>query len=137
VALKIRTYRIGTPRKAGEGLRIGTVRYLPRGVRKEDYASKGYFDVWFPLLSPSKELVASAHSDQKKSDKWFPRFEQRFRREMTSDTNARQAVKLIAELARTTSISIGCYCPNESLCHRSVLLQMIREAGANSNWPQK
>ena len=33
--LKLTTYRVGSPRKRGEGLRIGTIREWPRGLEKQ------------------------------------------------------------------------------------------------------
>ena len=122
--LKLRTYQIGTPRKRGEGLRIGTVRYLPRGVRKRDYARLDYFDVWFPAAAPSRELVSWLRADVEK--RW-DRFVGRYRNEMKR-AEARQAIKLLAEVAKRTPISIGCYCTNEHRCHRSILRKLIEEA---------
>jgi uncharacterized protein YeaO (DUF488 family) len=37
---------------------------------------------------------------------------------------------LLAALSRTTDFSVGCYCAEESRCHRSVLRDLLREAGA-------
>jgi uncharacterized protein YeaO (DUF488 family) len=122
--LKLRTYQIGTPRLRGEGLRIGTVRYLPRGVRKQDYARLDYFDVWFPAAAPSRELVSWLRADVEK--RW-DRFVGRYRNEMKR-VEARQAIKLLAEVAKHTPISIGCYCTDENHCHRSILRKLIEEA---------
>jgi uncharacterized protein YeaO (DUF488 family)/predicted nucleic acid-binding protein len=119
------TFRIGSPRRPGEGLRVGTVRFLPRGVKKEDYARLDYFDVWFPLLSPSSELLKWLKSREWSSEqvRWS-KFRERYVAEMKK-TDARQAIKLLAELARATPLSIGCYCENESACHRSILRDLI------------
>ena len=124
------TFRIGTPRKPREGLRVGTVRFLPRGVKKEDYARLDYFDVWFPLLAPSSELLKWMKGREWPSEqvRWS-KFKERYTSEMKK-TDARQAIKLLAELARTTQLSIGCYCENESFCHRSILRELI-EVGAD------
>ena len=43
--MSIRVVRLGSPRDASEGLRLGTVRRPPRGVKKEDYAKGNYYDV--------------------------------------------------------------------------------------------
>jgi hypothetical protein len=59
---KIRTYQVGSERKRGEGLRIGMMRYWPRGVKKEDAAEK-HLDVWFPLLAPSRGLIQWYRAD--------------------------------------------------------------------------
>src|SRR5215470_4528402 len=123
----IRTFRIGTPRRRGEGLRIGTVRFLPRGVTKREYLKGDYFDVWFPTVSPSRGLVRWVKSRQ-----WNPavqrRFAERYRREMRVP-DAAHAIDLLAAVARRTPISIGCYCEDEQRCHRSLLLALVREHG--------
>ena len=124
----LRTFRVGTPREAGEGLRIGAVRFLPRGVKKEDYARLDYFDVWFPLLAPSSELLGWLKSRDWPSEKIrWSKLETRYLAEMNK-TDARQAIKLLAELSRTTRLSIGCYCEDESACHRSILRKLIERA---------
>lgn len=124
----ISTYRLGTPRKAGEGLRLGTVRYLPRGVRKEDYARRDYFDVWLPGLAPSRELVGRARPGE-----WTAaerdRFFRAYARELKGDTEKRQLLVALALLSERTDLSVGCYCEDEASCHRSVLIRLIREAG--------
>ena len=120
---RLTTVQLGSPRKRGEGLRIGTVRFLPRGVRKEDYAELNYFDVWLPQLAPSRELL----SQFKKSSISVRTFFARYRREMNS-TEARQLIQLLAEVAQRTPIAVGCYCEDESKCHRSVLGKLIRLA---------
>ena len=117
-------YRLGTPRPKGDTtLRVGTVRFLPRGVRREDYAAQGYMDVWFPLLAPSRELM----NEVKSGAITFPVFFRRYRKEMSA-TDARQAIELLARLSLRTPIAIGCYCEDESRCHRSALAALIREA---------
>jgi hypothetical protein len=55
--MTIRVVRLGTPRAAGEGLRIGTVRRPPRGVPRAQFASGNWYDVWLPLLAPSAATV--------------------------------------------------------------------------------
>jgi uncharacterized protein YeaO (DUF488 family) len=126
--IKLGIFRAGTPRKPKEGLRIGTVRYLPRGVKKEDYARLDYFDVWLPLLAPSTDLLKWIKAEEWRSDKIrWSKFRERYVSEM-SKTDARQAIKLLAELARSTPLSIGCYCEDESFCHRSILRELIRNA---------
>jgi uncharacterized protein YeaO (DUF488 family) len=124
------TFRVGSPRQAGEGLRVGTVRFLPRGVKKEDYSRLDYFDVWFPLLAPSSELLKWLKSRNWPSEqiRWS-KFRERYLAEMKK-TDARQAIKLLSELARATPLSIGCYCENESACHRSILRELIEDAVA-------
>ncbi|HEU4389019.1 MAG TPA: DUF488 family protein [Blastocatellia bacterium] len=130
--LKLRAYRIGSPRVRGEGLRIGTVRLLPRGVKKTEYASQGYFDVWFPTVAPSRKLLDWIHRQGR--DKWSL-FCHRYEREMKAGTDSRQAVKLLAELAKISPIAVGCYCEDEAYCHRTVLVKLIKDASSNPAWP--
>ncbi len=125
--MAIRSFRIGTPRPRGEGLRVGAVRFLPRGVQKKDYARLDYFDVWLPLLSPSRKLFAWALKGaglERDPELFFARYA----REMTANTDARQTIALLAALGRRTAIAVGCYCADESRCHRSALLQLLRAA---------
>ena len=121
---KIRTYQVGLERKRGEGLRIGVMRYWPRGVKKEDAAEK-HLDVWFPLLAPSRELIQWYRADP--TGKRWEQFAKRYKREMQG-TDSRQAIQLLAKLAERTPISIGCTCDDETHCHRSVLRKLIEEA---------
>jgi uncharacterized protein YeaO (DUF488 family) len=125
---KLRTFGIGTARKRSEGIRVGTVRYLPRGVRKEEYAKRDLFDVWFPLLAPSKELIRRLKSSEITTSRWSE-FAKSYERELMRNVDARQALVLLGELAKRTPIAIGCYCADESRCHRSVLRVLISKAG--------
>jgi uncharacterized protein YeaO (DUF488 family) len=122
MALKLRTFRIGQPPKRGEGIRLGVVRFLPRGVKKEYYRQRGFFDLWFPALAPSQALL-------KKRDAGLL---QRYRSELLSSSESRQTLLFLAEVAKKTPLAIGCYCSDESRCHRSVLASLIREAAGGS-----
>jgi uncharacterized protein YeaO (DUF488 family) len=125
--LHLSTFRCGSPRKEGEGLRIGTFRYLPRGVRKEDYAKKDYFDVWLPTVAPSRETLRSFKS-KGIDEKTWGQLVQRYTSEMRKSTESRQTILLLAEMAKETPIAVGCYCADENFCHRSVLKRLIEEA---------
>ncbi len=125
--LRLRTYRIGSPRSPGEGLRIGCVRFLPRGVKKEDYARLDYFDVWFPVVAPGADLLRDFKSEGLNEKSWA-RFKRRYIAGIRKNAEARGAVKLLAEVARKTPIAIGCYCKEERFCHRSILKELIEEA---------
>lgn len=125
--MAIAIVRLGTPRKRGEGLRIGTVRRPPRGVPKADFAKLDYYDVWFPNLSPSAELVAEAlHAAD---DKAWAAFRRKFRHEMSAPDRSRE-LDVLAALSHHTNLSVGCYCEDESRCHRSVLRELLLERGA-------
>jgi uncharacterized protein YeaO (DUF488 family) len=126
--VSIRVVRLGTPRRAGEGLRLGTVRRPPRGVRKEDYARRDYFDVWLPELAPSAPLVSFALSRPFTPARWKS-YAARYRREMRAPT-AQRLLRLLAALSASADFSIGCYCPDESRCHRSLLRELLIENGA-------
>jgi len=126
--MSVRIVRLGTPRHAKEGLRIGTVRRLPRGVRKEDYASQNWFDVWYPELSPSAGLVKKAQAAQTAAD--WAKFEKAFLSEMNRP-EPRRTLDLLAALSHQANFSVGCYCENEARCHRSVLRGLLAERGAD------
>ena len=125
--MTISIVRLGTPRLPHEGLRIGTVRRLPRGVRKERYAADNWFDVWYPELAPSAELVAKAHMAT--SDKDWAKFVRAFRSEMAAP-GPRRTLDLLAALSHQADFSLGCYCADEAHCHRSVLRELLTERSA-------
>jgi len=126
--MSTRVVRLGTRRDPAEGLRIGTVRRPPRGVRKEDYATRNYFDVWLPELAPSVPLVSWALSKPFTPQRWAA-FERRYRREMRQPA-ARRLIALLAALSSQTNFSVGCYCEDENQCHRSLLKKLLIEHGA-------
>jgi uncharacterized protein YeaO (DUF488 family) len=125
--MPIRIVRLGSPRKKGEGLRIGTVRRPPRGVPKREWAARDFYDVWLPDAAPSQKLVKAAQSAG--SDAAWRAFDRRYRAEMSRPEKAR-LLDLLAALSRRTSFSVGCYCADESRCHRSVLRELLAERGA-------
>jgi uncharacterized protein YeaO (DUF488 family) len=125
--MAISIVRLGTPRAKGEGLRIGTVRRPPRGVPKAEHASRDFYDVWLPELSPSEELVKSASAAS--TDAEWKSFVRRFRAELAKPDRAR-LLDLLVALSPTTPLAIGCYCEDESRCHRSVLRELLLERGA-------
>lgn len=125
--MTVRIVRLGSDRSPDEGLRIGTVRRPPRGVRKSEYASKNFYDIWLPTLAPSAGLVKLAQGA--KSEREWNRFMKKYRAEMaTPETKA--ALDLLAALSHQTDFSVGCYCPDESRCHRSVLRALLLARGA-------
>lgn len=125
--MAIRVVRLGTKRARGEGLRIGTVRRPPRGVRKSKYASENWYDVWFPNLSPSPETIQMARGDT--TDREWAAFARKYRAEMATPENSR-TLDLLAAMSHHANFSVGCYCENESRCHRSVLRRLLKERGA-------
>jgi uncharacterized protein YeaO (DUF488 family) len=126
--MAIQIVRLGTPRAAGEGLRLGTVRRPPRGVRKEDYARLDYYDLWLPDLAPSAELVKLALAEPFDPKRWET-FVKRYRREMR-EPSAERLLALLAAMSRQTDFSVGCYCENADRCHRSILRDLLVEHGA-------
>jgi uncharacterized protein YeaO (DUF488 family) len=127
--MSLRVVRLGTPRVEGEGLRLGTVRRPPRGVKKEDYARLNYYDVWIPDLAPSQELVSRALSETMTDQQWAG-WARSYRAEM-KETKTQRLLALLAALSHQTDFSVGCYCENEQRCHRSVLREILREHGAD------
>lgn len=126
--MAIRIVRLGTPRSANEGLRIGTVRKPPRGVRKKDYAARDYFDVWLPDIAPSTELLGLALSAPLTGQHWT-KFASRYRREM-QEPGQQRMLELLARLSHQTNFSVGCYCEHEDRCHRSILRELLIKHGA-------
>jgi len=125
--MAIRILRLGSRRGVDEGLRIGTVRHPPRGVRKEDYASKDIYDLWFPNLSPSAALLKWI--SPLKDEKSWGVFKRKFRAEMKAP-EARRDLDLLAALSHQTNFAIGCYCEDEARCHRSILREFLEKRGA-------
>src|SRR5689334_19829916 len=119
--------QLGTPRRPDEGVRLGTVRRPPRGVPKADFARLDYYDVWFPNLSPSAELVHEAL--RAADEREWAAFCRKFRREMRDPERSRE-LDVLAALSHHVNLSLGCYCEDESRCHRSVLRELLKERGA-------
>ena len=120
--------RLGSPRVLNEGLRIGTVRRPPRGVRQTEWATRDYFDVWLPELAPSEPLRAWALSEPFTPKRWSI-YRRRYLSEMRRP-EAQRLLNLLAALSKQTDLSIGCYCEDESHCHRSLLRELLGERGA-------
>jgi len=126
--MPIRVVRLGTPRSPDEGLRLGTVRRPPRGVKKSDFARRDWYDVWVPDLAPSAQLVSWALADPWTDERW-KRYTREYLREMKQPA-VQRLITLLAAMSRDTSFSVGCYCENESRCHRALLKGLLRDAGA-------
>jgi len=125
--MALRIVRLGSPRVRGEGLRIGTVRRPPRGVPKSRHAKDDWYDVWLPDVAPSQELVRAALAGE--SDAEWKTFVKKYTAELKRPEPSR-LLDLLAALSHATNISIGCYCEDESRCHRSVLRLALAERGA-------
>lgn len=126
--MSVRVVRLGSPRLPGEGLRIGTVRRPPRGVPRTRYASGDWYDVWYPELAPSATLLRLARQAAGEGD--WQRFRTRYRAEMNRPA-PRRTLTLLAALSHQADFSVGCYCTDEARCHRSVLRELLGEAGAD------
>jgi len=128
--MPIRIVRLGSPRERGEGLRIGTVRRPPRGVPKSQYAARNFFDVWLPLLAPSADAVRAARLAV--DERGWRTFARTYRTQMAKP-ESRAVLDLLAALSHRTALSVGCYCADESRCHRSLLRQLLCDRGADVN----
>lgn len=132
--MAVRIVRLGSPRKPGEGLRLGTVRRPPRGVPKAEFAKRNFYDVWLPSLSPTEPLIqqvlGSRDLTPEKQQRAWRAFERKFRAAMKQPDTSR-LLDLIAGLSHQTSLSLGCYCAEESRCHRSILRKLLEERGAD------
>lgn len=126
--MTLRVVRLGSPRVTGEGLRIGTVRRPPRGVPRSEFASGNWYDVWLPLLAPSEATRKMGRAA--KGDASWRRFARRYRTEMTRP-EAKQTIALLAALSHVADFSVGCYCEDESRCHRSLLRELLIAGGAH------
>ena len=126
--MPVTVVRLGSPRHGGEGLRLGTVRRPPRGVKKSEYASLDYYDVWVPELAPSADLLAWAMAGAWTEGRWKT-FERRYRAEMRGPST-RRLLELLTALSGTANFSVGCYCEDGTRCHRRVLARLFEEAGA-------
>ncbi|MDH3318711.1 MAG: DUF488 family protein [Betaproteobacteria bacterium] len=125
--MTIRVVRLGTARAANEGLRIGTVRRPPRGVPKSKSASGNWYDVWLPNLSPTPATVKLGLTAG--TARQWQAFAKRYRAEMARPDNSR-VLDLLAALSHAADLSVGCYCEEESRCHRSILRALLVERGA-------
>jgi uncharacterized protein YeaO (DUF488 family) len=125
--MTVRVVRLGTARSHGEGLRIGTVRRPPRGVPKSERGTQNWYDVWFPELAPSTQAVKLAQAAA--TERQWASFVKKYRAEMAAP-DKRRILDLLAAMSRQSNFSIGCYCEEESRCHRSVLRALLEERGA-------
>jgi uncharacterized protein YeaO (DUF488 family) len=125
--MAVRIVRLGSPRALDEGLRLGTVRRPPRGVPKAEFASQNWYDLWFPNLAPSVETMKLGQ--QATTPAQWQVFVRRYRAEMAEPEHA-HAITLLAALSKQTNFSVGCYCEQESHCHRSVLRELLAAQGA-------
>lgn len=125
--MAVRIVRLGSPRGAGEGTRIGTVRRPPRGVPKAQFAAQNWYDVWFPTLAPSVETMKAGQAAATPTA--WAAFSRRYRKEMTAP-DAAHALDLLAALSKSTNFSVGCYCEEEDHCHRSILRELLADRGA-------
>jgi uncharacterized protein YeaO (DUF488 family) len=125
--MSIRIVRLGTPRAPGEGLRLGTVRRPPRGVPRDRFAKDDWYDVWFPTLAPSLPVMKEALAA--KTDKAWATFVRKYRAEMARP-EAAHALDLLAALSQHSNFSVGCYCEDESHCHRGLLRELLAKRGA-------
>lgn len=126
--MAIRVVRFGSPRAPEEGVRLGTVRRPPRGVRKEEYAARDFYDVWLPELAPSAPLLTFALAEPFTLKRWAE-YDRRYRTEM-SKSGAQHLIATLAALSAQTNFAVGCYCENEHYCHRSILKELLTDAGA-------
>jgi len=126
--MTIRVVRLGTPRANGEGTRIGTVRRPPRGVAKSEYSTGNWYDVWLPNLAPTADSVKAALAAT--SPAQWSAFARKYRAEMAKPEN-RRVIELLAALSHHANFSVGCYCADESRCHRSILRALLAESGAS------
>ncbi len=125
--MSVRIVRLGTARAINEGVRLGTVRRPPRGVPKADFARRNWYDVWFPVLAPSAAIMKLGLAAE--TDRQWTAFARKYRAEMTAPA-ASQSLDVLAALSHHANFSVGCYCEDESRCHRSLLRELLLARGA-------
>jgi uncharacterized protein YeaO (DUF488 family) len=123
----IRVVRLGSAREPDEGVRIGTVRRPPRGVPRSEFAAQNWYDVWFPVLSPSPETMKLGQAAETPAQ--WAAFARKYRAEM-AEPDAAHAIELLSALSHRTNLAVGCYCENEDRCHRSLLKVLLQDRGA-------
>ena len=128
--MPIRVVKLGTPRAPDEGPRLGTVRRPPRGVKKQDYAARDYYDAWLPELAPSAQLLSWFRHKQPIPDADWETFAKRYRAEMTAP-DAQHLIAMLAILSKSSNFTIGCYCDDPQRCHRVILEELLRRQGAD------
>ena len=125
--MTVRIVRLGSPRAAREGVRLGTVRRPPRGVPKADFAKRDWYDVWYPLLAPSITTMKLGQAAD--SERQWKSFARKYRAEMAAPATS-QSLDVLAALSHEANFSVGCYCENEARCHRSLLRELLLARGA-------
>ncbi len=123
--MTINTFRYGDPPRPGDGLRIGTTRLPPRGVPRSRWQSDGYFDVWFPVVAPSRALLRRVKREALADPAVYRAFCKSYEKELLGNADTRQALELLAALSSRMPISVGCYCEVEQRCHRAHLRKLI------------
>ncbi len=125
--MPVRVVMLGSPRAKGEGVRIGTVRRPPRGVPRDQFASRDFYDVWFPSLSPTEPLLKATFPVR--DERAWKTFKRKFLAELKQPAPRRE-LELLAALSHQASFSVGCYCEDEAHCHRSILRELLQQMGA-------
>lgn len=119
----VRTFRISEHAEPVDSFKVATTRRPPRGVRKSRWISDGYFDCWLQILAPSEPLRKSVMAGE-----LAPQiFERRYRAEMNHPPQ-QQAIALLAGIAARMPIYLGCFCEDESHCHRRILRGLVESA---------
>jgi len=96
-------------------------------VPKSRFAADDWYDVWFPNLAPSLSTMKLALSAA--SAKEWAAFARKYHAEMKKP-DASRSLDLLAVLSQHADFSVGCYCEDESRCHRSLLRALLAERGA-------
>lgn len=125
--MTLRVVRLGSPRVPQEGTRLGTVRRPPRGVPRAEFARRNWYDVWFPVLAPSVATMKLGLNAE--NDRQWAAFSRKYRAEMSAAAPS-QSLDVLAALSHHANFSVGCYCEDESRCHRSLLRELLLARGA-------
>ena len=83
--------------------------------------------MWYPNLAPSVATMKLGQAVETAAQ--WNAFARKYRAEMATPENSR-TLDLLAALSHHASIAVGCYCEDESRCHRLILRELLAARGA-------
>lgn len=108
----IKTKSILKNKSESDGIRIAVMRRVK---------SEHDFDLWFPVLSPSTQLVETyAKNKEITWEEFIPNFFE----ELAANEHY---LSYLVEMAKDKPVTLLCYEEDGSGCHRTLLLKRIKE----------
>ena len=111
----LKTKSIYKPKEQGDGKRILVSRLHPRGIKKSQY------DTWLKELSPSLELIHEYKSEKITWKKFFSKYQ----KELQENLESMKTLKMLRKNSKTNHITLLCFEPDGTPCHRHVLREII------------